>query len=496
MFMAGSLRGRRRQMARTDGIRVGAKIRSLRRKADLTQAQMAKALQISPSYLNLIENDRRPLSASVLIRLAQEFHVDVHAFGARGDKRLQADLMEVFGDPIFDGESLKNADVRELVEGSPNAAKAVLTLYSALQNAKENTKVLTDQLTNVDPTVHMSTPLLPSEEVSECLQQNNNYFPDIEKAAERLWNDASLDSINLYYRLCQYVKEKLNVQVEIFRSHTHAGAQRIYDPKRKRILLSERLQPRSRHFQLAHQVGLLTQEDLFTRLANDKRLTTSTSKRLMKVALANYFSGAVLMPYEAFIEAARHERYDIEIVGHRFRTSFEQVCHRFTTLQRPGNKGIPFHMIRVDVAGNISKRFSGSGIRFARYSGICPRWNVFAAFSTPGMIRTQVSIMPDEKKFFCMARTVRGGSGGFSVPTATYAIGLGCELQFATDLVYGDGLDLSAQDAGVPVGVTCRLCERMDCTQRAFPPLHSPVEIDENRRGLSFYAPKTIRLPK
>jgi predicted transcriptional regulator len=207
------------------------------------------------------------------------------------------------------------------------------------------------------------------------------------------------------------------------------------------------------------------------------------------VALANYFAGAVLMPYGPFLEAARSERYDVEVLCNRFRVAFEQICHRLTTLRRPGAEGVPFHMVRVDIAGNISKRFSASGLRFARFSGACPRWTVFEAFTTPGLVRTQLSQMPDGATYFWVARTVRKEGGRFHAPRSVLAIGLGCEVSHAKALVYADGVDLSARGAVVPVGVTCRLCERMDCEQRAFPPLQHPLQVNENVRGLSFYAP-------
>jgi predicted transcriptional regulator len=207
------------------------------------------------------------------------------------------------------------------------------------------------------------------------------------------------------------------------------------------------------------------------------------------VALANYFASAVLMPYDPFLRAARSERYDIELLGHRFRVSIEQTCHRLTTLRRQGAEGIPFHMLRIDLAGNISKRFSASGFRFSRFSGACPRWNVFEAFQTPGRIRTQVSQFPDGQVFFEVACTVRKQSGGYHGPHTQFAIALGCDIAYARDMVYADGLDLESREAAIPVGPTCRLCDRMDCEQRANPPVQHALAVNENVRGVSFYAP-------
>ena len=213
-------------------------------------------------------------------------------------------------------------------------------------------------------------------------------------------------------------------------------------PNRNVLVLSELLPTRSRTFQLAHQLAVLTQGSVMDRIVAEGRFSTDESRGLAKVTLANYFAGAVLMPYAPFLQAAKEERYDIDVLGRRFRVGFEQVCHRLTTLRRPGAEGVPFHMMRIDVAGNISKRFSASGIRFARFSGACPRWNIFAAFLTPGMIRIQVSRMPDGEVFFCLARTIQKDSGGYHAQHPVQAIGLGCRVEHARELVYSDGIDV------------------------------------------------------
>jgi predicted transcriptional regulator len=250
------------------------------------------------------------------------------------------------------------------------------------------------------------------------------------------------------------------------------------------------LPPWSRNFQIAHQLGLVeAREDIKSIMARcAKDLSTPDSARLCRVAMANYFAAALLMPYDEFLHLAEQVRYDIELLQHHYTASWEQVCHRLTTMRKPGAQGVPFHFVRVDIAGNISKRFSGTGIRFARFSGSCPRWDVHAAFLTPGRIRTQLSKMPDGTAYFCIARTIRK-SFGYASGDALMAVGIGCPVQTARKLVYADGCDLSNLDAAVPIGTTCRLCERLDCEQRAFPALQYGMTIDENVRGRSFYAP-------
>lgn len=477
-------------------IGLGTKVKALRRKEGLSQKQMAEKLAVSPSYLNLIEHGRRPLPAALLIKLARSFQVDLESFATDDDGRSVDELMEVFADPIFDQDALTSGDVREFAQHSPQVAQAVLALYEALRNARETNENLSSHMTDANDASSAERAGLPSEEVSDLIQRSRNYFHELEVGAEKLWREARLDTQDMYRRLGAFLEGQLGITVKVMTVGAMQGALRRFDPVRRVVMLSEVLAPRSRNFQLAHQVGLLTQKKALDRIADDPRLTTDASRTLLRVALANYFAGAVLMPYQAFLEAADAERYDVEILGHRFRASFEQICHRMTTMQRPGAEGIPFHFLRVDVAGNISKRFSHSGIRFARFSGVCPRWNVFAAFLTPGIIRTQLSRMPDGTAYFCIARTDTKGRGGFHEPYTVHAMTIGCEVKYAHKLVYADGINIENLERAVPVGVTCRLCERMDCEQRAVPPIQHAVKVDENVRGLSFYATTGQRRPR
>jgi predicted transcriptional regulator/transcriptional regulator with XRE-family HTH domain len=474
-----------------ESTRLGAKVRALRRRENLTQVQLAEQLGISASYLNLIEANRRPLPANLLIKLAQLFGVEVSAFATDDDGRLVADLTEAFADPVLEGYDLTSVDVRELAVASPEAARAVLGLYRAYQATRAMTDDLSSRLRDGEalagPEDARAQSHVPSEEVSDYLQRSWNHFPALETAAEELAARAKLTGDDLYSGLVRYLERQLGVSVQIAHWEALPGVLRRFDPDRRTLTLSELLPTRSRTFQLAHQIAIVTLGDVLDRHVVDGRIVSAEARILTKVALANYFAGAVLMPYTAFHQAARDERYDIDVLGRRFRVGFEQVCHRLTTLRRPGTEGVPFHMIRLDVAGNISKRFSASGIRFARFSGACPRWNVFSAFSTPGMIRIQVSRMPDGTAYFCIARTIQKDAGGYHAQQPIHSIGLGCQLEFARQLVYSDGVDLDNRDTLVPVGVTCRMCERTHCEQRAVPSLKAPLHVDENLRGLSLY---------
>lgn len=478
--------------------RFGKKVRALRARHGLTQAAMAERLGISASYLNLIEHDRRPLTTDLLLRLAQQFDLDLKAFAAAEDARLVGDLAEAFGDAVFEEHPLTRREIADFVATSPDVARAVLALHGAYASARGAAASLAERVLDGEhPTASEFGPevrgldrvRLSSEQVSDLLQKHHNHFPELEAAAERLWVDARLEPEGLFAGLSERLRRVHGVTVRIGTVEELRGAVRRFDPVRRELLLSEVLRRGSRNFQVADQIALLELADLIDPLVDDPILQGDESRTLGRLALASYFAAAVLMPYDEFLQAAETTRYDVELLGHRFRVGWEQTCHRLTTLRRPGREGVSFYMVRVDLAGNISKKFSAAGIRFPRFSGLCALWNVHGAFLQPGLVRTQVSRLPDGTGYFSFARTVRRHAGTYRAPQVVHAVGMGCDLEAARRLVYADGIDLQNVEAAVPIGITCRLCERMDCQARAFPPVHAPLRLSEHVRGVSFFAP-------
>jgi predicted transcriptional regulator/DNA-binding XRE family transcriptional regulator len=478
-----------------NNLRLGTKVRALRRKEQLTQTQLAAKLEISPSYLNLIEHNQRPLPAHLLVKLAQAFRVDLTTFADDSHSRVAADLQEVFADPLLEEHAVTMNDVRELAE-NPAASRAILSLFHAYKSNAQSMRDLASQLYDGRSFQGLDPAHLPSEEASDVIQENLNYFPELEAAADEVARRASLDRTDFYRSLVVHLRAKHGIEVVLTPVHRDRGLYRRYDPETRTLHLSEVLPPWSRQFQVAHQLGLLEGTGVIDTILerSQKNLNTPESVKLCRIALANYFAGALLMPYDDFYRIAEDVRYDIELLQHHYTASWEQVCHRLTTLRKAGSIGVSFHFVRVDIAGNISKRFSGTGIRFARFSGSCPRWDVHAAFLTPGRIRTQFSQMPDGTAYFCVARTIRK-SYGYASGDALMAVGIGCPVKDARKLVYADGYDLDNLEAAVPIGVTCRMCERANCEQRAFPPLQHGLKVDENVRGRSFYAPVVADLP-
>ncbi|SOD92632.1 helix-turn-helix domain-containing protein [Caenispirillum bisanense] len=474
-------------MAKDGKVMLGHRIRRLRRELDLTQAQMAERLGLSPSYYNLIENNHRPVTARLLIKLSQAFDIEIHTFADTEESRLAGELTEVFADPLFREADIKRQDVREVAAVAPSLGEAVLELYHAYHEAHVAIRALSERVADRDKLQLLQTKAFPLEEVRDFFQANENHFPALEEAAEELWTKARLEAGELYRGLTEHLMQAHRIRVKRMPVDVMGHAIRRFDRHSHRLLLSELLSPQARVFHLAVQVGLLELEPLFRRIVETASLSTAEARGLARVGLANYFAGAVLLPYDTFIKAVRKHRYDIDLLQHRFDVTFEQIAHRLTTLQRPNARGVPFFMIRVDKAGNVSKRFSAAPLQFARFGGACPLWNVYDAFTMPGVLHTQLAEMPDGTLYFFMARSVTKPGGSHRAPPQRFALALGCEAHHAAQLVNADGLQLDNRDAAVPIGVNCRLCERLDCSQRAFPPLNHTLIVDQNLRGHSAF---------
>jgi predicted transcriptional regulator/DNA-binding XRE family transcriptional regulator len=473
---------------------LGRRIRPLRVRLGLSQAALAQRLGVSASYLNLVEHDRRPVTTGLLLDLARVLDVDLRTLAAGSDGELLSSITEILSEPLFDDHPLMARELGAFVDEHPEVARALMRLHQAYASTRASLDTLGERLLDYQHDVdNIDRTRLSSEQVSDFIQRHGNYFPALEAEAERLLASESLagggEHDDLFSRLARHLQRTHGVGVRVLTVSAMGGAVRRYQPERRELLLSETLRRGSRNFQLAAQIGLLECSATLDRLVVDPKLTSDESRALCRVALASYFAGAVIMPYDAFHRAAESVRYDVELLGHRFRVGWEQTCHRLTTLRRPGAEGVPFYLLRVDMAGNISKRFSAAGIQFPRFSGLCSLWNVHAAFLQAGRVRVQVSQLPDGHRVLAVARTVQRHSNGYAAPDAPYAVGIGCDSTHAARVVYADGLDLGSSTAAVPIGVTCRLCERADCTARAFPSIGGTLRINENVRGLSFYAP-------
>jgi len=466
---------------------LGHKVRRLREQRHHSQAALAKVLEISPSYLNQIESNQRPLTLPILLRLASIFEIDLPAFAEEDEARLVADLREACASAPLGENGLSLVDLKNVVAASPEFARRILVLHQAYQRLHEQVQSLADTLANRDHIDALAGPQFPYEEVRDYFHYCNNYVGPLDEAAERLVEQQGLHVGDMQADLIRHLKARHDVSVQVVPNEDDEAVMRRFETSSRTLFLSALLDGPSRIFQLGYQIALLDHEETISRLVSGANFASEDAKSICRVGLANYFAGALLMPYRAFAAQARAVRHDIEVLQSRFGVSFEQVCHRLSTLQRPGQRGVPFYFVRVDRAGNITKRHSATRFQFARFGGTCPLWNVHEAFAQPGKILVQLARMPDNVAYICVARTATKRGGAFLRRNREFAVGLGCEAAYAAELVYAAGLDINSEEAAVPIGVNCRICERADCQQRAFPPIGRRITVDEAQRSFVPY---------
>ncbi len=466
-------------MGETQDMQIGGRIKRLRRQKKIAQADLAQALGISASYLNLIEHNRRKITVPLLFSIAGHFGVEPGELVDSDEGRLVGDLMEAFGDDLFADSDLTNLEIRDLAHANPAAAKAILRLYDRYRLMAKGVPAPTE--TGASEPFHLAT-----DAISDFLQENANHFPTLEEAAERIRADIDQDDDGFTPGLRSYLFNVFGLDMRLA-SLPH-GIARQLDSARGHLLVSDILPLESAQFLVADQLGQLAAGTEIDAIIAESGLAEGDAPALARNVLSAYFAAALIMPYEPFLRACRDFRYDIERIARRFGASFEQVCHRMTTLQRKGASGIPLHLVRTDIAGNISKRFSLSGIHIPRHSGACPRWNVYAAFLSPERINIQLSQMPDGQKYFCIARTIAKGGHRYNAPRRYMSIGLGCSIHYAREMIYSDGMDLTGDSQLVPIGVGCRICPRLECGQRAHPPADHRFRFEETLRPESLYA--------
>ncbi|MFI4965541.1 MAG: short-chain fatty acyl-CoA regulator family protein [Caulobacterales bacterium] len=451
---------------------IGPRLRRLRRDLGLTQADMAADLDVSASYVALLERNNRPLTADLLVRLAQTYKVDMAALAGGGGVDEAARLQAVLKDPIFAGIDRAATEAAEVVTNYPGVAEALLRLYTTYQ--EEQLAFADRGAEGAGPGVEAPDPVAESR---RFLAARRNSFPSLDDAAERL-----AQAVAGHENVTGYLKTRHGLRVRRLPSSVMVGSTRRLDRHRREVLLDDALDAASQAFQLALQLAYLEMGEEIDAVLHDGSFATEGGERLTRRALASYAAAALLMPYSAFARAVEARRYDVEALARQFGASFEQTAHRLTTLQKPGQERVPFFFIRVDPAGNVSKRLDGAGFPFARHGGGCPLWSVHHAFRTPREIVTQWLELPDGQRFFSIARTVTAGGGGFGAPRVERAIALGCAAEHAGRLIYTAGQPDPGAQAATPIGVTCRLCQRTECAARSEPPIGRQILPDDIRR--------------
>lgn len=460
---------------------LGGRLKRLRRDLGVTQTRMAEDLGVSSSYLNLLERNQRPVTAQVLLRLAEAYDLDLRSLSGDAEAGGAAGLSEVFADQMFRDLGVARHELTEVAENAPAVAEAVTRLYRAFLDQRR-----LGAAERPEDGAPAAAALTPSDWVRDFIQSQRNHFADLEEGAEALVAELQPEPLDFALAARNRLSARHRIEVRIAPLDVMLDSLRRYDHHRKRLFLSEVLNGPARDFALAYQLALLEHGETIAALAARAEPPDRPTLGLLRVSLANYLAAALLMPYAAFHDAAERGAYDIELIAARFGVSYEQACHRLTTLSRPGARGVPFFMLRVDSAGNISKRFASSAFPFSRFGGTCPRWNLHQCFKTPGRVVTQVVETPDGVRYFTISRTVRRAAGPYAAEDTDLAIGLGCELKYAGRLIYSRGIDL-AQPVTVGIGPACRICERPACPQRAAEPINRTLTVDDFSKSVSPY---------
>lgn len=474
-----------------DNVLIGQRLRQLRLDRALRQADVAKQLSISPAYLNLIEKGKRTIQFPLLWKALQLFEQDLETFMASlGEKRPDDALAKLLDDPLAKSLDLDEDDVARL-EAEPKAVATITALFNLYKTTRAQ---LDTALTKLSAGEMPRMDYAPSDEVTDFLQRHRNFFPELEEEAERMRRDFGVGRRVISDQLAHVIEKRFDFRVEIVPPRGGSSVVRRIDREARVLTASAGLPEHALKFQLAAAAGLLVLDEnrLHERLVAEARPRHQETARLIKIHLANYFAGAWLLPYDDYFRAVQRSHYDVEQLAQEFEMSYEACAHRLCNLADPRRPGIPLHFLRVDIAGNISKRYSATGIKFPHGSGSCPKWAVHQAFLTPSVITRQYSVMPDGTTYFCFAKVIAQPQQGSLVRGTTYSIGLGTHAELAKHLVYAQ--DLPASDlprTAIPVGVTCRFCERTDCNQRAAPSYKYAFAVDEYTKKDNFFSPLT-----
>jgi hypothetical protein len=453
---------------------IGPHLRRLRLERGETQGAMARALGISPSYVNLLENNERSVSVQVMLKLFEAYGVDWREIAEEDGSGALADLRAALQDPVFAETRPDLTQLRAALVHAPDLAAAFLRLHRSWQAA-------TDQLLSLNESDVRAISATPEAAVHNVFRRQRNHFRDLEEAAEAFWT-VPVERDEVYVALKQRLRDRLGISVRLARVEDLPGTLRQYDEGRREILLSEALDHTNRTFQLVHMCGLLEQRALLDGLIDRAGIADPRGVARLRVELANYFAAAVLMPYAAFLAEARATKYDLDHIATRFGVSFEQACHRATTLQREGAQGVPFFFLRIDKGGNVTKRFNATDFHLAEYGGACPRLDVHTSFRTPGKIVPQFVEMPDKSQYFVFSRTVDRPTWIRHAQDNRLAVAMGCMIEHAGEISYAEAFSVAGARM-VPIGINCRICPRANCDQRAHQATILTQPVDEKRRG-------------
>lgn len=448
----------------------GHAVRRLRRREGLTQAAMAEMLAISPSYLNLVEKNQRPVSAALLVKLAETFDFDPRALAAGEPGGGAAAIRRRLADPMFADLEIDRNEVEEWLAGAPGGAEAFARVFDRLGAGG----VGVDSAGTSDPVA----------EVRREVERWRGHYADLDAEAEALADELRLGAGDLYGAIAERLRVKHQLTIRILPADVMPDLLRRTDLHARQLQLSEMIDAASRTFAAAYQLGQIEARATIDALVQGAGFADRAAERLYRRHLISYFAAAMMMPYARFLRACEATGYDLEVLQRRFGAGYEQVAHRLTTLQRVGARGLPFFLLRIDRAGVASKRFSGaSASPLAEGDARCPLWRIHSAFDRPGALVVQLVELEDGARWLTVSRSVRPQGRRYGAVAAEFAVGLGVPAELAEGLAVARGIDLKGE--ATPVGLGCRACGRPACPQRGVPPAGRALLVNERERGVS-----------
>lgn len=461
---------------------VGPQLRQLRRSYNQTQAQMARNLNVSASYVNLLENNQRSLSVKVLLALTEAYGVDWRALVKENGATQLADLRAAVRDPTLTSDRPDLQELRAAFDHAPRLVAQFLELHQNHRAMLENLQHL-----SAPGTEPLTLTTSPEAAIHDFFRQNNNHFAELEAAATVARNAIGGTRDDVYANLKMHLFDNFGIDVVLGSSQEMSESLRVFERSYRRVVLSEVLDPINRNFQLAHVLALVSCADLLDDLISTLGMLSDAGRARCRVELANYFAAALLMPYEPFLELAEESAYDVDRLAASFGVTFEMACQRLTTMQRQGAQGVPFFFLRIDKAGNVTKRFNATPFTLAEQGGSCPVWNIHTAFGAPGVIVSQFVELPDQGQFFTISRTTdRPVTNRYGLDRRL-VVALGCERAHVKRVGYSASFNLGDEALIAKIGINCHICPRQACPHRAHEPLHVNLPVDANRRGSTRY---------
>lgn len=509
---------------------IGFRISNRRKSLGISQAGLARLAGISPSYLNLIENNKRDVGGALLQRIAQNLRIGIDELTGEAEQKLLQDLEEAYADPMIESLPFQPDERRQLVAQYPASAAAMARLHRAYTDTLASADGYADRLRS-DPllgqllhqilsgitAVRSSAEILedvadlketerrrfvnaisretrvlsdvvrnligqfdnasaerragsPAREIDDLIIDRANHFPALETEAEGLRAEVEAAGPFGVSTLERLLRLRFDVTTQVGgdsgQDNSSFAGQYRFSPDRRLMWFHGASTMATRQFQLARLFGELSAKAALTGTLEDAEPTSATARRLASRALGSYLAGAIVLPYARFLIDAEQSSYDIDHLRQVYNASYEQVAHRLVTLRRKGQEGIPFGFLRSDPAGRLTKHFPLPGLLLPNSGHACPLWAIYGAFRTPDTPLRQVVRFSDGSRYLFVARTVQRRVAAFREPPVTSSIMLACDVLHADRTIYAQGLDLSDQDADVLVGPSCRLCPRMDCPSR------------------------------